>query len=68
MSEKKIPAIRFKGFMDDWVQHKLRDVFVSLQNNTLSRAELNDSHGAALDIHYGDVLIKFPEFLNVKYE
>ena len=68
MSEKKIPAIRFKGFMDDWVQHKLRDVFVSLQNNTLSRAELNDSHGAALDIHYGDVLIKFPECLNVKYE
>lgn len=28
MSEKKVPAIRFRGFEDDWEQRKLGDVFV----------------------------------------
>ena len=27
MSENKTPAIRFQGFMDDWEDHKLGDVF-----------------------------------------
>ena len=26
MSEKKTPAIRFKGFADDWEQRKIEDL------------------------------------------
>ena len=59
------PEIRFIGFTDPWEQRKLSDVFEFLQNNTLSRAELNSERGAAKNIHYGDVLIKFGEYLDV---
>ena len=68
MNKRKVPKIRFKGFYDDWEQRKLGDVFMSLQNNTLSRAELNDEFGAAQSIHYGDVLIKYDEVLDVSKE
>ena len=62
------PAIRFKGFTDDWEQRKLGEVFISLQNNTLSRAELSDEFGVAKNVHYGDVLIKYGEVLDVSKE
>lgn len=65
---EKVPRIRFKGFTGDWEQRKLGDVFTSLQNNTLSRADLSDEGGLALDIHYGDILIKYGEFLDVSKE
>ena len=51
-----------------WEQRKFGKVFMSLQNNTLSRAELNDEFGAAQNIHYGDVLIKYDEILDVSKE
>ena len=62
------PEIRFKGFTDPWEQRKLGEVLISLQNNTLSRAELSFEQGIALNVHYGDVLIKFGEYLDVKDE
>ena len=68
MKQRKKPALRFKGFVNDWEQRKLGDVFTSLQNNTLSRADLSDEGGLALDIHYGDILIKYGEFLDVSKE
>lgn len=68
MEKRKVPAVRFKGFEDDWEQRKLGEVFMSLQNNTLSRAELNDEFGVAQNIHYGDVLIKYDEVLDVSKE
>ena len=40
-----VPKIRFKGFSDDWEQRKLGEILVSLQNNTLSRAELSKEKG-----------------------
>lgn len=55
----KVPEIRFKGFSGDWKLKKLSDVFDILQNNTLSRAELDMEAGAAINIHYGDVLINY---------
>ena len=61
----KTPKIRFKGFVDAWEQRKLGDTFDFLQNNTLSRADLNNETGVAKNVHYGDVLIKFGEYLNV---
>lgn len=62
------PRIRFKGFNDDWEQRKLGDILISLQNNTLSRADLSNEAGVAKNVHYGDVLIKFGEVLDVSKE
>ena len=62
------PKIRFKGFTEDWEQRKLGEVLISLQNNTLSRADLSNETGVAKNVHYGDVLIKFGEVLDVSKE
>ncbi len=64
-SGSKYPKIRFAGFTDAWVQRKFSDVFVGLQNNTLSRADLNYDKGDIKNVHYGDVLIKFGEYIDV---
>ena len=68
MENNKNPNIRFKGFTDPWEQRKLGDMLISLQNNTLSRAELSNETGVAKNVHYGDVLIKFGEVLDVSKE
>ena len=68
MSNHKTPSIRFKEFTDDWEQRKLGDMLISLQNNTLSRAELSNEAGVAKNVHYGDVLIKFGEVLDASKE
>lgn len=62
------PTIRFKGYTEDWEQRKLGDILISLQNNTLSRADLSNEAGVAKNVHYGDVLIKFGEVLDVSKE
>ena len=62
------PKIRFKGFDNDWEQRKLGDSLMSLQNNTLSRADLSNESGVAKNVHYGDVLIKFGEVLDISKE
>ncbi len=62
------PRIRFKGFDNDWEQRKLGDLLMSLQNNTLSRADLSNESGVAKNVHYGDVLIKFGEVLDISKE
>lgn len=67
MSERK-PEIRFVGYEDNWVEKRFVDVFDILSNNTLSRDSLNDESGCALNVHYGDVLIKFGEYLDVSRE
>ena len=40
------------------------DCFEFLKNNTLSRAGLNGENGAARNVHYGDILIKFGDCLD----
>ena len=65
---RKAPKLRFKGFTDAWEQRKLREVFISLQNNTLSRADLSFEQGIAKNVHYGDILVKFGEVIDVKTE
>ena len=62
------PEVRFPEFTDAWEQRKLGEVLVSLQNNTLSRADLSNDTGIAKNVHYGDVLIKYGEVLNVSEE
>lgn len=39
-------------------------MFEGLQNNTLSRSELNYESGEIKNVHYGDVLIKFGDYID----
>lgn len=67
---KILPKLRFPEFANDgeWDVVKFKDVFTMLSNNTLSRAELNEHDGNAFNVHYGDVLIKFGERLDLNNE
>ena len=51
-----------------WEQRKLGEVLISLQNNTLSRTDLSSEQGIAKNVHYGDILVKFGEVIDVKTE
>ena len=64
------PALRFPDFLNngEWEVKRFDESFSFLPNNTLSRAELNYEKGNTKNIHYGDVLIKFGERLDVKKE
>ncbi|WP_294986397.1 restriction endonuclease subunit S [uncultured Fibrobacter sp.] len=48
----------------DWEVKTFGELFDILPNNTLSRAELNEDSGSFKNIHYGDVLVKFPEWID----
>jgi type I restriction enzyme S subunit len=65
-----IPQLRFPEFQNDgeWEVKRFDESFLILPNNTLSRAELNYEKGSTKNIHYGDVLIKFGERLDVGKE
>ena len=63
-----IPEIRFTGFTEAWEQRKFLNTFDFLSNNTLSRSQLSYTRGSTLNIHYGDVLIKFGELIDVSKE
>lgn len=55
---------RLKGFDGEWKEVKLGEVCAFLSNNTLSREQLNNDNGEVQNIHYGDVLIKYPSVLD----
>jgi type I restriction enzyme S subunit len=67
-NKNKVPQVRFKNFIDAWNDKGFNKTFTNVPNNTLSRAKLNYSFGLAKNIHYGDVLIKFGELLDIKKE
>lgn len=62
-----VPKIRFKGFEGEWKKVKLSETFEFLKNNSLSRAELSNE-GDIVNVHYGDVLIKYGDLLNIQNE
>ncbi|MDC7230118.1 MAG: restriction endonuclease subunit S [Sphaerochaetaceae bacterium] len=65
----KKPAIRFAGFDDAWEQREFSLFFdCSIPSNTLSRANLSFEKGEIKNVHYGDVLIKFGAYFDVKKE
>lgn len=64
--EEKVPAIRFEGFEGDWEKYKFSEVFDFLQNNTLSRAELSNSQSDVMNVHYGDILVRYGAILDIK--
>ena len=68
MKKDNIPAIRMNGFKGEWEHKKFHAVFDYLQNNTLSRSELNYEKGSIKNIHYGDILVKFGEYIDISKE
>lgn len=60
-----VPEMRFPGFAGTWEKSKLGDAFSFMQNNTLSRAELDNEGGAAKNVHYGDILTVFGDVLDI---
>lgn len=61
---KKAPKTRFVPFQEEWDSKRFADAFSVLPNNTLSRAELSEEAGTVKNVHYGDVLIKYGEYLD----
>ena len=61
------PEIRLKGFEGEWDRESFTNAFRFLKNNSLSRADLNYENGKISNVHYGDVLIKFGEILDVDH-
>ena len=55
----------FEDYSNNWIAAKFADVFKLLQNNTFSRAELTCEETEILNIHYGDVLIKYGDILDL---
>ena len=51
---------------EDWEVRKLGEVCAFLRTNTLSRNQLNNMNGDIHNIHYGDVLIKYPSIIDVQ--
>lgn len=62
-----VPKIRFKGFEGEWKKVMFSETFEFLKNNSLSRAELSNE-GDIVNVHYGDVLIKYGDLLNIQKE
>ena len=66
-NEEVVPELRFAGFTDTWEQRKFNVSFDFLQNNALSRAELSND-GEVMNVHYGDILVKYGEVLDIAQE
>ena len=50
---------------EDWKVQSFSQVFDMYPNNTYPRDCMNDGHGTIRNIHYGDVLIKYPTVVDV---
>lgn len=68
MNKNRTPKLRFEGFNDEWEKREFPNVFDGLQNNSLSRADLNSESGTVRNVHYGDVLIKFGDYIDASQE
>ena len=58
-----VPNLRFPSFKSKWEKNYFKDELDLLKNNTLSRAELNYKSGKIKNIHYGDILVKFENYI-----
>ncbi len=64
MIETKFKNSEVGMIPEDWEVKRIEDIFDIIPNNTLSRECLNYSKGEYLNVHYGDVLIKFIEYVD----
>lgn len=56
---------RLSGFNEKWKVEKFSEIFDFLSTNTLSRDNLLEGVGAIQNIHYGDILTKFNEVIDL---
>jgi restriction endonuclease S subunit len=61
---KEFKQTEIGSIPEDWEVKIMREVFDFYPNNTYARNCLNYSEGEYQNIHYGDVLIKFPAILD----
>lgn len=61
-----VPRVRFKGFEEEWEKVSFYNIFTFVKNNSYSRDQLSESQGEVMNIHYGDVLIKFGDVVDAK--
>lgn len=68
MEKNSKPKVRFKECTEEWEKSEFEDIFNNISNNSLSRDQLNYHIGDAKNIHYGDILVKYSEILDVDKE
>lgn len=59
---------RLPGFNEEWKKVRLGDITIFLSTNSFSREQLNNVKGNILNIHYGDVLVRYSSVLDVSKE
>ena len=64
---ERVPKLRFPEFEGEWDFELFSDLFTFLSNNTLSRAELSET-GNIRNIHYGDILVRYTDVINIDDE
>ncbi len=64
--QKKFLMNSFQEKSNKWKERKFAEVFDVFSNNNLSREKLNYKEGKYKNIHYGDILIKYNEIVNIK--
>lgn len=52
----------------EWEEQSFENAFEPLNNNTFSRDMLNYDFGPALNIHYGDILVKYEDVCDIQTE
>ena len=62
---RNVPKLRFKEFCGEWEEKKFDEVFSFLQNNTFSRDCLTNEKQDVQNIHYGDILVKYNDILEI---
>lgn len=65
-SRTALGSVERKEKANAWEQREFKQTFDLLTNNTLSRAELNNEKGSVQNIHYGDILVKFGEIIDLR--
>lgn len=62
------PIIRFKKVdgsdFSDWKESSFQEIFEFRSSISLSRSQLNYTTGEIKNIHYGDILLKFPSIVH----
>lgn len=57
---------RLPGFTGEWKKKKLMDIGIFLSTNNFPRDKMNETEGTIMNVHYGDILIKYPTIVDLK--
>lgn len=65
MKETRFKQTEIGLIPEDWEIRKLGSIFKFIPNNTISRDNLVNQ-GTVMNVHYGDILIKYGSILDIK--